>query len=101
MSSPLLRLIVTDDNLNNFAVQELDKHWRIMTETSIKAKSVKGYATYNRKLTENKWKAGCAKPELVEDWDQRLLVTTISRNQDGSVLELSQVAEKDQVLGSC
>ena len=78
--------------------QELDKHWRIMTETSIKAKSVKGYATYNRKLTENKWKPGCAKPELVEDWDQRLLVTTLARNQEGRALELSQVAEKDQVL---
>ena len=68
-----------------------------MTETSIKAKSVKGYATYNRKLTENKWKSGVPKPELVEDWDQRLVVTTLSRNPDGGALELSQVAEKDQV----
>ena len=57
------------------AVQEIDKHWRVVTETSIKAKSVRGYSTYNRKLTENKWKAGTEKPELVEDWDQRLLVT--------------------------
>ena len=68
-----------------------------MTETSIKAKSVKGYSTYNRKLTENKWKPGTAKPELVEDWDQRLLVTTLSRHQDGRMLELQQSAEKDQV----
>ena len=78
--------------------QEIDKHWRIVTETSIKAKSVRGYSTYNRKLTENKWKAGTEKPELVEDWDQRLLVTTLSRKEDGSSLELSQIAEKDQVL---
>ena len=28
--------------------QELDKRWRIVTETSIKAKSMKGYATYTR-----------------------------------------------------
>ena len=68
-----------------------------MTETSIKAKSVKGYSTYNRKLTENKWEPGTAKPELVEDWDQRLLVTTLSRHQDGRMLELQQSAEKDQV----
>ena len=68
-----------------------------MTETSIKAKSVRGYSTYNRKLTENKWKAGREKPELVEDWDQRLLVTTLNRKEDGNILELSQIAEKDQV----
>ena len=69
-----------------------------MTETSIKAKSVRGYSTYNRKLTENKWKAGTEKPELVEDWDQRLLVTTLNRKEDGNILELTQIAEKDQVL---
>ena len=68
-----------------------------MTETSIKAKSVRGYSTYNRKLTENKWKAGREKPELVEDWDQRLLVTTLNRKEDCNILELSQIAEKDQV----
>ena len=72
-----------------------------MTETSIKAKSVRGYSTYNRKLTENKWKAGTEKPELVEDWDQRLLVTTLNRKEeDGNILELTQIAEKDQVLTS-
>ena len=78
--------------------QEIDKHWRVVTETSIKAKSVRGYSTYSRKLTENKWKAGTEKPELVEDWDQRLLVTTLARKEDGNILELSQIAEKDQVL---
>ena len=77
--------------------QEIDKHWKIITETSIKAKSVRGYSTYNRKLTENKWKAGTEKPELVEDWDQRLVVTTLNRKEDGNILELSQIAEKDQV----
>ena len=71
-----------------------------MTETSIKAKSVRGYSTYSRKLTENKWLAGHPKPELVEDWDQRLLVTTLARLHQGNVLELSQLAEKDQVQDS-
>ena len=113
--------------------QELDKRWKISTETAIKAKSMRGYATYtryatyqlpttpgvshfflnfcillnplhtnsgssnvtnvtnvqttgssnfrnitlqilrkykHRKLTENKFKPGVARPELVEDWDQ-------------------------------
>ena len=90
--------MVTADNCNDDDGQEIDKHWRVVSETSIKAKSVRGYSTYSRKLTENKWKAGTEKPELVEDWDQRLLVTTLSRKEDGSSLELSQIAEKDQVL---
>ena len=79
-------------------LQELDKHWRIMTETAIKGKSVKGYATYNRKLTENKFKPGTPKTELGEDWDQRLLVTTLTREQEGKRIVLEQVAEKDQVV---
>ena len=29
--------------------QELDRQWRIRSETAIKAKSVRGYSTYNRK----------------------------------------------------
>ena len=84
-----------------------------MTETAIKAKSIKGYSTYNRynrhhswkinqesssrKLTENKWKPGCPKPELGEDWDQRLVVTTLMREEEGGVIKLVQEAEKDQV----
>ena len=58
---------------------------------------MRGYSTYNRKLTENKWKAGTAKPELVEDWDQRMVITTLTRDQQGNVIELHQAAEKDQV----
>ena len=93
-------LLISYDGKDNDG-QEIDKHWRIVTETSIKAKSVRGYSTYNRKLTENKWKAGTEKPELVEDWDQRLLVTTLTRREDGNILELTQMAEKDQVLHDC
>ena len=68
-----------------------------MTETAIKAKSMKGYATYNRKLTENKFKPGSSKPELGEDWDQRLLISTLTREQEGKRIVLDQFAEKDQV----
>ena len=38
-----------------------------------------------------------AKPELLDDWDQRLVITTLEVNQEGSRLELNQIAEKDQV----
>ena len=42
--------------------------------------------------------AGEAKPELLNDWDQRLVVTTLMvQGQEGEGIELNQVAEKDQV----
>ena len=40
----------------NHPGQEMDKQWRISSETVIKAKSVRGYRTANRKWTENKFK---------------------------------------------
>jgi len=75
--------------------QEPDKQWRISTETLIRAKSVKGYRTNNRKWTENKFKAGEPKPELVDDWDQRLVVTTLTVDREGTMITLDQAAEKD------
>ena len=38
--------------------QEPDRQWRIGNETLIRAKSVRGYRTNNRKWTENKFKVG-------------------------------------------
>ena len=72
----------------------------------IRAKSVKGYRSSNRKWTENKFKVSCgtnilgipffksdkntnkadeAKPEVLEDWDPRFVVTTLSCSQEGDV----------------
>merc|ERR1712106_187815 len=80
--------------------QELDKQWRISTETLIRAKSVRGYRTNNRKWTENKFKVGEEKPEVLDDWDQRLVVTMLEVNDQGHRLTLQQVAEKDQFLAT-
>jgi len=77
--------------------QDPDKQWRISTETLIRAKSVKGYRTNNRKWTENKFKVGEPKPEVVDDWDQRLVVTTLEVNPQGNIITLSQSAEKELV----
>ena len=44
--------------------QEPDRQWRLSTETLIRAKSVKGYRTSNRKWTENKFKVLRQKIEL-------------------------------------
>ena len=41
--------------------------------------------------------AGEAKPELLDDWDQRLVVTTVTVSPEGDRITLSQEAEKDQV----
>lgn len=41
--------------------QEPDKQWRISTESLIRAKSVRGYRSSNRKWTENKFKVSCGK----------------------------------------
>ena len=56
-----------------------------------------GYSTCNRKMTQNKFLEGVPKPELVDDWDQRLVVTTLSLDRVGKKIILVQVAEKDQV----
>ena len=42
-------------------------------------------------------KEGEPKPELLDDWDQRLVVTVMEVNDEGTTLTLKQVAEKDQV----
>merc|ERR1712059_2195 len=75
--------------------QEEDRQWRLSSETVIQAKSARGYRTRNRKWTENKFKVGEAKPEVLEDWDQRLVVTTLEVEEGGSKLSLRQVAEKE------
>ena len=46
--------------------EEPDKQWRLSNETLIRAKSVRGYRTNNRKWTENKFKPGEPKPELLD-----------------------------------
>jgi len=76
--------------------QELDKQWRICTETLIRGKSARGYRTNSRKWTENKFKVGEEKPELLDDWDQRLVLSVLKVNNEGTKLTLQQTAEKDQ-----
>ena len=38
---------------------------------------------------------------MLDDWDQRLVVTTLQVDEEGHRLELQQVAEKDQVSEDC
>ena len=39
-------------------LQTVDEHWKISCETAIKARSVTGYATCNRKMILNKFLEG-------------------------------------------
>ena len=48
-------------------------------------------------MTQNKFLEGVPKPELLDDWDQRLVVTTLIRDRVARKITLLQVAEKDQV----
>ena len=78
---------------------------------------MRGYRTNNRKWTENKFKVttiimilvscksitvmcqvGEEKPEVLDDWDQRLVVTLLEVNDQGNRLSIQQVAEKEQVI---
>ena len=67
--------------------QELDKRWKIGCETTIKAKSMKGFSTATPKLIENKFALGEPTKELLEDWDSRAVQ---------SVLELHDVVGADK-----
>ena len=78
-------------------MQELDKQWRIRYETIIRAKSIKGYNTRAGKVTENKYQLEVERPELLDDWDQRFVMSTLSMDHATTRLTLVQVAEKDQV----
>jgi len=76
--------------------EDIDKCWKILTETSIKARSIKGYKCRNYKMTANKFMLEEAKPELLEDWDPRLVITTLTYDEEAGVLVMDQAAEKDQ-----
>ena len=55
--------------MNN--LKEADKGWRIKTETTIKAKSIKGFNTNASKVVENKFILDEPSKELLDDWDSR------------------------------
>ena len=81
-------------------MQELDKQWRISYETVIRAKSIRGYNTRAAKMTENKYQLEVERPELLDDWDQRWVMSTLTRDTGANRMTLTQVAEKDQVIQS-
>ena len=72
-------------------------HWQLVQETIIKAKSTTGYRTTAPKVTQNKFQEEEPKPELTDDWDQRLIVTTLRREEEGRKLTLEQEADRAMV----
>jgi len=79
--------------------EDIDLRWKILSETSVKARSIRGYKAKNFMMTGNKFVPKEPKPELLEDWDPRVVVTTVtfdeSAGEGNERLILDQVAEKD------
>ena len=89
----------------------MDEHWKISCETAIKARSVTGYATCNRKMILNKFLEGdpkvkssqtfvassshyqCSQCELLDDWDQRCVTSVLRWDRGQGSLTLEQTAE--------
>ena len=51
--------------------EDIDLRWKILSETSVKARSIRGYKAKNFMMTGNKFSHKEPKPELLEDWDPR------------------------------
>ena len=54
---------------------------KITTETTIKAKSMKGFNTAASKLVENKYVLGEPTKELLEDWDLRSVQSVLELHE--------------------
>ena len=65
-----LEMVMNADSMITI-YEDIDKQWKILQETSIIAKSLRGYRTRNFKMTANKFKLETPKPEVMDDWDLR------------------------------
>ena len=65
-----LEMVMNADSMITI-YEDIDKQWKILQETSIVAKSLRGYRTRNFKMTANKFKLDIPKPEVMDDWDLR------------------------------
>ena len=90
--TPLMAQMVLRSDFMITIYEDIDKCWKVLTETSIKAKSIKGYKCRNYKMTSNKFMLEEEKPELLDDWDPRLVVTTLTFDEETkSLLVFDQV----------
>ena len=69
--SPLMAQMVIRSDFLLTLYEDIDHSWKILTETSIKAKNTKGFKCRNYKMTSNKFYPDQGKPESLEDWDPR------------------------------
>eukprot|EP00094_Tigriopus_californicus_P001748 TCALIF_01690-PA protein Name:"Protein of unknown function" AED:0.00 eAED:0.00 QI:104/1/1/1/1/1/3/324/270 len=97
--TPLMAQMVVRSEYLITVYEDIDHAWKVLTETSIKAKNVKGFKCRNYKMTSNKFHPEQPKPELLDDWDPRLVVTTVTLEDHDTydkVLVMDQIAEQDQ-----
>eukprot|EP00092_Neocalanus_flemingeri_P029285 GFUD01031796.1.p1 GENE.GFUD01031796.1~~GFUD01031796.1.p1 ORF type:complete len:252 (-),score=70.20 GFUD01031796.1:451-1206(-) len=79
---PMIISMVIRANMVLKINQEIDKRWKFVYETSIKAKSMRGFSTNTPKLVENKFVVGEATAELLDDWDQRLVESVLESYEE-------------------
>lgn len=68
---PLTLKMVMKSDMVLTIYEDIDMQWKILQETCVKAKSIKGYMTKNYKMTANKFVLGEPKPQALDDWDTR------------------------------
>ena len=69
--TPLMAAMVQGTEYMFTVFEDVDRGWKLLGETSIKARSIRGYRCRNYKMTANKFVLGEPKPEVLEDWDPR------------------------------
>lgn len=69
--TPLMATMVMRSDFLMTIYEDIDHCWKILTETSIKARTMRGYKCRNYKMTANRFMLKEGKPELLDDWDPR------------------------------
>ena len=72
--TPLMAAMVQRTEYMFTVFEDVDRGWKLLGETSIKARSIRGYRCRNYKMTANKFVLGEPKPEVLEDWDPRWVI---------------------------
>ena len=76
-----------------FIIEDADKGWRIVSDTTIKAKSIKGFNTAASKIIENKFILDEETKELLEDWDTRTVKSVLELHDNQGDLNCCEFQE--------
>ena len=83
---------------SSFIIEDADKGWRIVSDTTIKAKSIKGFNTAASKIIENKYILDEETKELLEDWDTRTVKSVLELHDNQGDLNCCEFHEDTKYL---